>query len=410
MQFFVTKNTEELKNKQILIEHIETEIRKFVTELLETILQEEMKIFLNRDRYKRRQQKDIRLYRNGYRVRNYLTVWSKMLKLRVPRCRSGNFKPLLFRTGGMNSDALIVMMIQLWVEGSSYRDLSVLVKKLYGEYYSIGLFGQMISSIQSCVDEFHERKIEHKYDCVFIDGLEISIKELPKRMTAENIFSKGKNATGLCVMGQRREGNKVIKEMLDYRICSSENQRGYASLLEDLRQRGLTSDKIGLIIHDGHQAISSAIKDVYSKERVLQQECLIHRKRNVVDKIKNKINKKLLGDEVWKVYSSKTEDEFKKLHKKVVTKWAAIEPDSIEQFNKVNRRMLTKYQFDISTHKDIHSNNAIERYFKEIRRRIKAMGIFETVKSANKLLFLIIEYLNQRRGSVPTNSQLVFTH
>ena len=52
----------------------------------------------------------------------------------------------------------------------------------------------------------------------------------------------------------------------------------------------------------------------------------------------------------------------------------------------------------------------IERYFKEIRRRLKAMGIFETVKSADKLLFLIIEYLNQRRGSVPTNSNLVFTH
>lgn len=410
MQFFVNKNTQELRNKQILIERIETEVRKFLTILLETILQEEMKIFLNRDRYKRRQQKDIRLYRNGHRVRNYVTVWSKMLKLRVPRCRSGNFKPLLFRNGGMNSDELVVMMIQLWVEGSSYRDLSVLVRKLYGEHYSIGLFGQMISRIQNCVDQFHQRKIEFKYDCIFIDGLEISIKELPKRMTDENILSKGKNATSLCVMGQRKEGKKVIKEMLDYRICSSENEKGYTSLLKDLQQRGLTSDKIGLIIHDGHQAISSAIKRVYSNERILEQECLIHHKRNVVNKIKNAVNKKLLGNEVWKVYSSRTEEEFKKLHKEVSKKWSAIEPEAIKQFKKINHRMLTKYQFDIAVHKEFHSNNTIERFFKEIRRRIKAMGIFETVKSADKLFFLITEYLNQRRGSVPTNCQLVFTH
>ncbi len=47
---------------------------------------------------------------------------------------------------------------------------------------------------------------------------------------------------------------------------------------------------------------------------------------------------------------------------------------------------------------------------KNIRRRTKEMGIFETVKSADKLLFLFIEYLNQRRGSVPTNSKFVFTH
>lgn len=180
--------------------------------------------------------------------------------------------------------------------------------------------------------------------------------------------------------------------------------------MEGLQQRGLTSDKIGLIVHDGHQAISSAIKNVYSKERVLQQECLIHRKRNVVVKIINRINKKLLGVEVWKAYSSKTEKEFKKLHKKVVIKWSVIEPEAIEQFKKVNRRMLMKNQFDIGTHKDIHTNNAIERFFKEIRRRIKAMGTFETEKSADKLFFLIVEYLNQRRGSVPANIQLVFTH
>lgn len=411
MLFLANKSNEVLANKQIQIkERIEIEVGRFLTSLLESILEEEIKIFIGRERYKRRQKNDVRLYRNGYRMRNYLTIWSKMLRLRVPRCRNGDFKPLLFRQTGMNSEELICMMIQLWVEGSSYRDLSVLVKKIYGEHYSIGLFGQMISRIQSCVDEYHQRKIEFKYDCVFIDGLEISIKELPKRMSDENIVSKGKNATSLCVLGQRKEGKKIIKEMLDYRICSSENGKGYTSLLEDLRSRGLTSDKIGLIVHDGHQAISSAIKNVYSSERVLQQECLIHHKRNVVNKIKKAFNKNLLGNEVWKVYSSKTEEEFKKLYKEVVKKWSQIEPEAIEQFRKVNHRMLTKYQFDITLHKEFHSNNTIERYFKEVRRRIKAMGIFETVKSADRLLFLIVEYLNQRRGSIPTNDNLVFTH
>jgi len=72
--------------------------------------------------------------------------------------------------------------------------------------------------------------------------------------------------------------------------------------------------------------------------------------------------------------------------------------------------MLSKYQFDIILHKKLHTNNTIERYFREIKRRIKAMGVIERVKSTDKLLFLIIEYLNQRRGSIPTNSNLVFTH
>jgi transposase-like protein len=182
MQFFVNKSKQVSGNIQIQIkEHIESEVRKFLTGLLETMLEEELKIFIGRDRYKRRSEKEIRLYRNGYRIRSYLPIWSKMLKLRVPRCRSGNFKPLLFRDGGMNSEEVVQMMIQLWVEGCSYRDMSTLVKKIYGEHYSIGIFGRMISRVQQCAEEFHQRKIIFKYDCINIDAFEISIKELPKR-------------------------------------------------------------------------------------------------------------------------------------------------------------------------------------------------------------------------------------
>lgn len=413
MQFFANKSKEVFGNNQIQIrEQIELELRRFLTSLLETILEEELKIFIGRDRYKRRKEKEIRIYRNGYRLRNYLTIWSKMLRLRVPRCRSGNFKPLLFRQGGMNSEELVQMLIQLWVEGSSYRDLTVLVKKIYGEHYSIGIFGRMIARVQQYVEEFHRKKIIFKYDCINIDAFEISIKELPKRNInyAEGFTRKGKNAVGLAVLGQRKEGKKVIREILDFRICSTENERGYTAVLGDLRKRGLTGDNIGLIVHDGHLSITKAIKNVYSKDKVIQQECLIHHMRNVVNKIEKRINKESLKNDVWKVYSSKNEKEFMKLHKEITLKWVTLEPEAVKQFQKINHRMLSKYQFDITLHKELHTNNTIERYFREIRRRIKAMGVFETVKSADKLLFLIIEYLNQRRGSIPTNSNLVFTH
>jgi len=72
MQFLANKSNEVLVNNQILIkEKIELEIRRFLTGMLETMLEEELKIFIGRKCYKRRQEKDIRLYRNGYRVRNY---------------------------------------------------------------------------------------------------------------------------------------------------------------------------------------------------------------------------------------------------------------------------------------------------------------------------------------------------
>jgi len=410
MQFFANKSTEVFRNNQILIQHIEQEVRKFLTGLIELVLEEEFRIYIGRKRYERRTKNDLRIYRNGYRVRNYLTIWSKLLRIKVPRCRVGNFSPILFRKGGINSEELTGMFIQLWVEGSSYRDLATFVKRIYGEQYSIGIFSRMIGAIQKYVDQYHERKIEHSYDCVYIDGLEISIKELPKRTYIENKARKGKNSVTLGVLGQRREGKKIIREMIDYRIGVSEDEKNYTDLLASLRQRGLTSEKIGLVVHDGHLSITKAIKNVYKKEKVIQQECLIHQMRNVVNKIEKRSNKDEVKNDVWKVYSSKTEEEFLKLHKEVMIKWSPLEPEAMKQFEKINSNMLNKYKFDIQLHKDIHSNNPIERYFREIRRRIKAMGVFETVSSADRLLFLIIEYLNQRRGSIPTNTELVFTH
>ena len=112
---------------------------------------------------------------------------------------------------------------------------------------------------------------------------------------------------------------------------------------------------------------------------------------------------------MWKVYSSKTKEEFLYRHEEVLKKWQIKEPEAMKIFA-LKDNQLTKYDFEYSIHKEIHSNNPIERTFREIRRRTKAIGIFETVRSADKLIFLIVENINQRRGCKPTNGDLKFTH
>lgn len=218
------------------------------------------------------------------------------------------------------------------------------------------------------------------------------------------------NAVKLAVLGQRREGQKIIKEIIDYKIALSEDEFGYTELLRSLKNRGLTSDKIKIVIHDGEASISKALKNVYGKDKIQEQRCMIHRLRNILGCLRNKQNKEEINNDVWAVYSSNTKEEFYRNQLIIFDKWKFKEPEAMEIFNKKDEKLLTKYNFEIHIHKSIHSNNTIERYFREIRRRIKAIGAFENIKSADRLLFLIIEYLNQRRGSIPTNSNLKFTH
>lgn len=410
MYFSTIKTTEVIRNIQMLNAHISDEVRKFLTGFLERMLEQEFDLYIGRDRYKRRKPKDIRIYRNGYRVRYYLTIWSQVLKLKVPRSRNSNFKPLLFRKGGITSEPLEQMMVQMWSEGSSYRDIINIVNRIYGQRFSLAKLNSMIRSLHEYVEQYHNKPVEKTYDCIYIDGLELTIKEFPRKTFVDLKTKKAKNAVMLGVLGQRKEKNKIIREMIDYQLCQQEDSTNYIRLLDRLKRRGLTEDKFRLAVHDGHTAITKAVRTIYNKEKVVQQECLIHHMRNVINKIENRTNKDQLRNDLWKVYSAVTEKEFLKLHKQTFQKWYDLEKEAMEQFGKLNSRMFSKYQFNTETHKDIHSNNPIERYFREIRRRTKALGIFETISSADRLLFLTIENINQRRGSIPTNSNLVFTH
>lgn len=398
-----------IANNQYLNSFISNGVKEFMKGFLESILEEEIKIFIGREKYERKQSA-VQKYRNGTRQRNFVTLQAGMLRLSVPRCRGYRFSSILLNKRSITQKELEDVIVQIWSEGSSYRDLQNLIKKIYGEYFCLKKFHTMIKSLDKYVEQFHGKQIILKYDCIFIDGLEISIKGLPKKYYKEYYRAKRKNAVILAVLGQRKEGKKIIKEIIDYIIVTSEDEFGYTSLLRSLKNRGLGPDSFNVIIHDGESSISKAIRNVYGKDKISEQRCMIHRLRNVTDCIRNKYNKEELNKDVWEVYSSKTKEEFHLKQSRMFDKWKLKEPDAMKIFIKKDDNLLTKYNFDVHIHKSIHSNNTIERFFREIRRRIKVIGAFENIASADRLIFLTIEYLNQRRGSVPTNLNLKFTH
>lgn len=409
--FCVEQINKELVKSQTLEEYIKFEICNFVRGFFEVILITEQEEYTRRKKYEHvGSEGKFTVYRNGYRNRNYVTSYTGLMRLKVPRCRGGYFQPILFSKGVLTDRKIEDMIVHLWTDGNSYRDLREFMGKLYGARLGLPLLHRIITSVEKYVKEYHSKSIKYVYDAIYIDGLHTTIKEYPKRSNDEDIMKKHKNAVILGVLGQRREGKKIIREVIDYRICRNETSEDYTFLLKSLKRRGLSSENIGLVVHDGEQAIMTAIENVYGKDKVKDQDCLIHRKRNIILKVKNKVNKEELGKDVWGVYSSETKEEFEIKHEWVLKKWQQKEPEAMEIFCDVKENQLTKYLFDIELHKDIHSNNPIERTFRELRRRIKAIGIFETEESADRLIFLIVENLNQRRGSKPTNGDLKFTH
>jgi len=378
-----------LSNTQLLNKYLEERIRTLVREIIETMLEVEISEVLNRRKYERlKEGQSGRGYRNGYRNRYLLTIYCTMLQIKIPRCRGLSYRPLLFRKKGILEPALEEMLLLLWSDGDSYRDIHNFVRKIYGTEISLGFLSRMVQKIDEKVRQFHNREIEYHYDCIYIDGLEICIKEYPSRLRNNycNTNKIGKNSVVLVALGQRKEKEKIIREIIDYHIVDTENEKTYTEFFRSLKARGLTSDKIGIMVSDGLDGISLGIKNIYGKNNIPQQNCMFHKLVNITKTVQDKNNERELRKDIWSVYSSKTKKEYCTKKTKIIDKWVDREPIAIKMFCISDDRLKTKYDFRVEMHKSIQTNNPIERYFKELRRRIKAMGIFETKLSADLTL------------------------
>ena len=89
----------------------------------------------------------------------------------------------------------------------------------------------------------------------------------------------------LMAVGIDIDGNK---HALDFEIGSSESKAVVGALLDRLIKRGVKEPEHRrlLVVRDGSQAIASAVSKKWPD--ALQQECLVHQERNVLDKLRRR--------------------------------------------------------------------------------------------------------------------------
>lgn len=85
------------------------------------------------------------------------------------------------------------------------------------------------------------------------------------------------------------------KHALDFEQGSSESKAVVTALIERLAKRGIEEreDRRLLVIRDGSSAIESAVRSHWPE--AIQQECLIHQERNVIDKLRKRDKAETIG-------------------------------------------------------------------------------------------------------------------
>ena len=368
---------------------IKNHIRILLKDIMEICMDQEMTEYMDGEKYQRINN---RLdYRNGSYYRNLDTELGPVDSLKVPRSRLGLFKTGVFEFYQRRQPAVNEAICNVFLAGVSTRDVSMAIKPLLETTFSASCVSRVTKSLDSKVKEFHKKDILDEYQFLFLDGITLSVKTSLKAVKKLVLV-----AYGITLFGK--------KELISFRIASSESQASWEAFLNDLYKRGLKGKNLKLIITDGCKGLHAAIDTVYAYTK--RQHCWVHKLRNV-SKYLRRIDQKEVLSEAKRIYKADTKREAVRLFKLWKKHWYKNYPKAVKCIERDLDELLAFLEIPITREyrylirRRIRTTNVIERAFREVRRRTRPMSCFTNTDSVNRIIYAILTRLNTKWEDKP---------
>ena len=319
--------------------------------------------------------------RNGSYSRHLLTELGD-IELQVPRTR--HYSALrVVRAYARRAPHIDRMILACFVLGISTRKVAEALLPVLGERVSASTVSRVGKQLDEVVEAFHRRRLRNRYRVLVFDGVVIA------RKTGAGAIRR----PVLVVLGIRADGKK---EIIDFRLAHGESTIAWEAFLNDLYERGLTGEGVKLIVADGGAGLLAALPLVYPQ--IPLQRCWAHKIRNILDKCKKKDRESMKGD-LHKIIYAENKTQARKAARRLADNWQNIYPKAVRCLRDDLDDLLSYFMF--TTHKwrnATRTTNAIERRFREVRRRTRPMGVFYDKTSVARILFAVFTYENKQQG------------
>lgn len=369
MTNFTTEIMEILINKGDL----DDLFRRHLELAINTLLQAELTAFLDYEKYDRTGFNSGNS-RNGNYSRSFKTEYGE-LNLAIPRDRNGEFSQQTLPAYKRSNDSLETTIIQLFQKGITMSEISELIEKMYGHYYT----PQTISNITQIVSEdvvaFKERSLESQYSIIFMDATHIPLKR--QTVSKEAVY---------IVIGIRLDGTK---EVLGFSIAPTESSYVWKEILQDLKDRGL--EEVLLVVTDGLSGIDDSIHSIYPNAQF--QQCCVHISRNIAHKVRVSDRQEVCND-FKLVYQAASKEEAMNQISFMIDKWKKQYPRVVKLL--MNPAILTFYNFPPSIRRTIYSTNLIEGFNKQLKKYTKRKEQFPNEESLERFLVSQFNNYNQK--------------
>lgn len=324
--------------------------------------------------------------RNGSYPRHLLTELGD-LELAIPRTRT--FSPLAilrqyagrFARRAAPVERLILLAFTL---GLATRKVGRALLPLLGEPVSAATVSQVAKQLDAAVAAYHRRPLADRYPVLVLDGVVL------KRKTGVGAQKR----VVLVALGIRPDGTR---EVLDFRQARAESQGEWEGFLSDLSRRGLVGQTLQLIVTDGGSGLQAALPVVYGTIPV--QRCWAHKTRNVLDRVR-RADQAAVKRSLHAISHAPTLRAAQQAAQRLVARWQAAYPDAVRCLTRDLPELLAFLQVRAPLPPEaLRTTNAIERRFREVRRRTRPMGTFSDHTSIDRILFAVFSHENQKEGT-----------
>jgi putative transposase len=370
-------------------------LRFIVERVIQEFLEAEMTAHLHADPYERSAARTG--YRNGYKPRQ-LNTRVGTLTLQVPQDREGTFSTQLFARYQCSEKALVLALMEMYVEGVSTRKVRDITEVLCGTSFSKSLVSELAGQLDAELTAWRNRSLtETTYPYLSVDARYEHVRQ-DGRIVSQGV---------LIVTGVRGDGHR---EILAVAVADTESEATYQQLFRDLMARGLRG--VRLVTSDAHTGLKAAIDRHF--QGASWQRCQVHFARDLMGMVGAGRRGELAGD-LREIFAATTREQAMTMAEAVAARWESTHPAVARLLEEAVEDCLACLAFPLAHRPRIRTTNGMERLNEEIKRRTRVVRIFPNPEACLRLVTALCveqseEWVSGRRYLEMSEQSFVVLH
>ena len=342
-------------------------LQSLLGQLVQEAIEREFEKHIGAGRWERSPER--RGWRNGSKKRRLRTRVGS-LELRIPKDREGRFQPSLFARYQRSERALVLALMEMYVQGVSTRKVTRIVEQLCGFSVSASQVSRLVKTLDTELEAWRQRDLgEQAYPYLVLDAHYEKVRR----------DGRIRSTAVLWVVGVREDG---YREHLGVWLGPAESEASWSGVFQELIERGLRG--VRYIVSDEHAGIRASLERYFPG--AAHQRCQVHYLRNLLSQCPSLERFHEVKAGLRDVWDAPTREGAEYRIQELVREMEEKAPRVAAWLDESVEETLACFELDTPAERlRLRSTNGIEHEHSEIRRRTRVVRIFPNESSLLRL-------------------------